>query len=42
MAAKNGETVYGTRGGPMPPRPWGVTTHKGNRVFVHVLDWQDP
>jgi alpha-L-fucosidase len=38
---KNGETVYGTRGGPMPPRPWGVTTHKGNRVFVHVLDWQD-
>jgi alpha-L-fucosidase len=38
---KNGETVYGTRGGPMPPRPWGVTTHKGSRVFVHVLDWQD-
>ncbi len=39
---KNGETIYGTRGGPLPPRPWGVTTHKGNRVFVHVLDWQDP
>ena len=19
-----------------------MTTHKGNRVFVHVLDWQDP
>jgi alpha-L-fucosidase len=19
-----------------------VTTHKGDRVFVHVLDWQDP
>jgi len=39
---KNGETIYGTRGGPLPPRPWGVTTHKGSRVFVHVLDWQDP
>ena len=39
---KNGETIYGTRGGPLPPRPWGVTTHKGDRVFVHVLDWQDP
>jgi alpha-L-fucosidase len=38
---RNGETIYGTRGGPLPPRPWGVTTHKGNRVFVHVLDWQD-
>jgi alpha-L-fucosidase len=39
--AKHGETVYGTRGGPITPRPWGVTTHKGNRVFVHVLDWPD-
>jgi alpha-L-fucosidase len=39
---KNGETIYGTRGGPLPPRPWGVTTRKGDRVFVHVLDWQDP
>jgi alpha-L-fucosidase len=40
--AKNGETIYGTRGGPLPPRPWGVTTQKGDKVFVHVLDWQDP
>ena len=38
---KNGESVYGTRGGPIPPRPWGVTTHDGNRVYVHVLDWPD-
>jgi len=37
----NGETIHGTRGGPLPPRPWGVTTQKGNRVFVHVLDWPD-
>jgi alpha-L-fucosidase len=38
----NGEGIYGTRGGPLPPRPWGATTRKGNTVFVHVLDWPDP
>ena len=36
-----GETVYGTRGGPVPPRDWGVTTQKGNKVYVHVLNWKD-
>jgi len=36
-----GESVYGTRGGPIPPRAWGVTTHTGDRVYVHVLDWPD-
>jgi alpha-L-fucosidase len=39
--AKNGESIYGTRGGPVPPRPWGATTRKGDRVFVHVLDAAD-
>lgn len=39
--AHNGESVYGTRGGPVPPRPWGVTTQAGKRVYVHVLDWKD-
>jgi alpha-L-fucosidase len=39
--AKNGEAIYGTRGGPIGPRPWGVTTRKGNRVYVHVLDAPD-
>lgn len=38
---KNGESVYGTRGGPITPRPWGVTTQKENKIFVHILDWQD-
>jgi len=37
----NGESIYGTRGGPTPPRSWGVTTQKDDRVYVHVLDWQD-
>jgi alpha-L-fucosidase len=36
----NGESVYATRGGPVPPQPWGVTTRskKGDKVYVHVLD----
>jgi alpha-L-fucosidase len=36
-----GETIYGTRGGPLTARDWGVTTQKGNKVYVHVLDWYD-
>jgi len=39
--ARNGEAIYGTRGGPVPPRPWGVTTQREGRVYVHVLDWAD-
>jgi alpha-L-fucosidase len=34
---KNSETIYGTRGGPVPPKIWGVTTQKDNRVYVHNL-----
>jgi alpha-L-fucosidase len=36
-----GESIYGTRGGPVPPRAWGVTTRRGSRVYVHVLEWPD-
>ncbi|TWF45727.1 alpha-L-fucosidase [Chitinophaga polysaccharea] len=36
-----GETIYGTRGGPVGQRTWGVTTTKDNRVFVHILNSQD-
>jgi alpha-L-fucosidase len=38
---KNGESIYGTRGGPLPPREWGVTTQKGSKVYVHILNWLD-
>ena len=38
---KYGETIYGTRGGPVPPHDWGVTTYKDNVVYIHILDWQD-
>ena len=36
-----GETIYGTRGGDVAPQTWGVSTRKGNRLFIHVLDWQE-
>ena len=36
-----GETIYGTRGGCIAPHPWGVTTQKGNRLFVHILNLSD-
>lgn len=36
-----GETIYGTRAGFVAPRDWGVTTQKGNRLFVHILNLKD-
>ena len=39
--AKNGETIYGTRGGPIPPRSWGVSTQKDGKTYVHILDLKD-
>lgn len=36
-----GETIYGTHGGPLTPRDWGVTTQKSNKVYVHVMNWHD-
>ncbi len=38
---KNGESIYGTRGGPVKPRPWGVTTQKAGKIYVHIFDWPD-
>jgi len=37
----NGETIYGTTGGPITARDWGVSTQKGSTVYIHILDWQD-
>lgn len=36
-----GETIYGTRGGIIAPHDWGVTTQKGNMLYVHILNLQD-
>jgi len=35
-----GESIYGTRGGPFKPAPWGAATCKGNTIYLHVLRWQ--
>ena len=37
---ENGQSIYGTRGGPVPPQSWGVTTHSkdGMKIYIHVLD----
>lgn len=36
-----GETIYGTRGGIVAPHDWGVTTQKGNKLYVHILNLPD-
>lgn len=36
-----GHTVQGARGGPSHPQEWGVTTYKGDAVWVHVLIWPE-
>ena len=36
-----GETIYGTRGGPLSAREWGVMTQTGTKIYVHILNWQD-
>ena len=40
--SKYGDSIYNTRGGPIPPGDWGVTTQKENKIYVHVLNWNDP
>jgi alpha-L-fucosidase len=40
--SRYGDAVYGTRGGPVPPADWGVTTQKGDKVYVHILSWNAP
>ena len=33
-----GETIQGTRAGIIPHQDWGVTTQKGNKLYVHILN----
>lgn len=32
-----GETIYGTRSTLIPPQPWGVITHKGDKLWLHIF-----
>ena len=36
---ENGESIYGTRGGPFKPGLWGASTCKGSRIYLHILSW---
>ncbi len=38
---QNGASIYDTRGGPIPQKSWGVTTQKGNSIFIHILNPED-
>lgn len=33
----NGESIYGTRGGPYLPGAYGVTTYSGRKIYLHLL-----
>jgi alpha-L-fucosidase len=35
----HGETIYGTRIGVVGPHDWGVSTMKGKKLYLHVLDF---
>ena len=35
----NSEAVYGTQASPFPYLPWGKATLKGQRLFLHVIEW---
>ena len=35
--AKFGDSIYSTRGGPFMPGAYGVSTHRDNRIYLHVL-----
>ncbi len=37
--SKYGASIYGTRGGPFKPGHYGVSTHHGNTIWLHVLQW---
>ena len=36
---KNGESIYGTKGGPIKPTSWMTSTHKNEKIFLHIFSW---
>ena len=38
---QNGESIYGTHGGPWKPTGKVTSTRRGNTIYVHVLRWRD-
>ena len=38
---KYGDSVYGTTAGDIQAQEWGVTTRKGNRLFIHIMNYNE-
>ncbi len=36
-----GESIYGTRGGPVEEQSWGVSTQKENKIYLHILNQEE-
>lgn len=39
---QNNESIYGTTATPLPAQPWGESTRKGNKLYLHVFQWGSP
>jgi alpha-L-fucosidase len=37
----NGESIYGTTSGLIPQQPWGFSTSKPNKQYLHILNFPD-
>jgi alpha-L-fucosidase len=37
---QNGAGIYGSSSSPLPVQPWGESTRKGNKLYLHVFDWR--
>ncbi len=37
----NGESIYGTKGGPFKPTKWMSSTNKNNNIFIHLYKWPE-
>ena len=35
----NGASIYSTERTPLPVQPWGESTRKANKIYLHVFDW---
>ena len=35
----HGESIYGATASPFPELPWGTSTVKGSKLYLHVFDW---
>ncbi|MFZ1290454.1 MAG: alpha-L-fucosidase [Melioribacteraceae bacterium] len=37
----NGESIYGTKGGPTKPTNWMASTNKENKIYIHLFKWPE-